>query len=98
LGTEFKVWTAQRTWFWCVKNLHRSSGTIGAAATEADAIRDACSSIEETGGAGGQPVRVDVKCSFVRAVARCNSFVGAVRHNSSANLERCLAGVCHLTA
>ena len=65
LGTEFELWAAQRTWFWLVMNPHRSGGTIGAAAAEADALRDACSSIEEIAshaGAGGPAVRVDAKC------------------------------------
>jgi hypothetical protein len=47
LGTSFTVWSRRRTWFWLVLDQHRTGGTIGTAATEAEAIRDACSSIEE---------------------------------------------------
>ncbi|MBV8450876.1 MAG: hypothetical protein JOZ29_01200 [Deltaproteobacteria bacterium] len=47
LGTSFTVWSRRRTWFWSVFDQHRTGGTIGTAATEAEAIRDACSSIEE---------------------------------------------------
>jgi hypothetical protein len=47
LGTSFTVWNRQRTWFWLVRDQGHEGGTIGTAATEADAIRDACSSIEE---------------------------------------------------
>jgi hypothetical protein len=47
LGTSFTVWNRQRTWFWFVINQHSNGGVIGTAATEAEAICDACSSIEE---------------------------------------------------
>jgi hypothetical protein len=43
----FEVWTRQRTWFWYVVNPQRNGGTIGAATTETEAIREARSSIEE---------------------------------------------------
>ena len=46
LGIGFEVWNAQQSWFWFVENTNRN-GTIGAAATESDAIADAHSSIEE---------------------------------------------------
>ena len=47
LGTSFTVWNSRRTWFWLVLDQHRTGGTIGTAATEAEAICDACTSIEE---------------------------------------------------
>ena len=47
LGISFTVWRRQRTWFWLVLNQHRNGGTIGTATSEAQATRDACSSIEE---------------------------------------------------
>jgi hypothetical protein len=47
LGTSFTVWNRRQTWFWMVLNQHGNGGTIGTAATEADALRDARSSIEE---------------------------------------------------
>jgi hypothetical protein len=43
----FEVWTCQGTWFWYVVNPQRSSGTIGAAASKTEAIREARWSIEE---------------------------------------------------
>jgi hypothetical protein len=46
LGIGFEVWNAQQSWFWLVDNTSRN-GTIGAAATESDAIAEAHSSIEE---------------------------------------------------
>ena len=46
LGVAFEVWNAQQSWFWFVANTNRNA-MIGAAATESDAIRDACSIIEE---------------------------------------------------
>lgn len=47
LGTSFNVWNRRRTWFWSVLDQHGNGGVIGTAATEAEAISDACSSIEE---------------------------------------------------
>jgi hypothetical protein len=50
MGTCFDVWNVgddQPAWFWLVLDSHRDRGTIGSAATEADAIREACVSIDE---------------------------------------------------
>jgi hypothetical protein len=46
LKIGFKVWEDGESWFWVVVNLDSNGGTIGAAATEAEAIRDARSTIE----------------------------------------------------
>jgi hypothetical protein len=46
LGIGFEVWNNQQAWFWYVDNTNRN-GTIGAAASESDAIAEAHSSIEE---------------------------------------------------
>lgn len=46
-GIDFEVWDGQQTWFWFVLDPHREAGTIGAAASENDALRDACLSIDE---------------------------------------------------
>jgi hypothetical protein len=46
LGVGFEVWNNQQSWFWLVDNTNRN-GTIGAAASESDAIAEAHSSIEE---------------------------------------------------
>jgi hypothetical protein len=47
LGTGFEVWTFRQTWFWRLYDPCRNGGTIGAAATEAQADREARMSIEE---------------------------------------------------
>lgn len=47
LGTSFKVWNQRQSWFWLVPKYHGNGGAIGTAPTEADAVREACSSIEE---------------------------------------------------
>jgi len=44
---SFEVWEDGESWFWLVVSPHSDGGTIGAAATEAEAIRDARSLIEE---------------------------------------------------
>jgi len=47
LGNGFEVWNRQRTWFWCVADPHHNGGTIGAAPTEVEAVREACALIED---------------------------------------------------
>jgi hypothetical protein len=47
LGTSFRVWNRRSTWFWLVRDQHGKSGAIGTAVSEAEAIREACASIEE---------------------------------------------------
>jgi hypothetical protein len=46
-GVGFDVWKSRQAWFWFVRNPHREGGTIGAAATESEAVRQARLSIEE---------------------------------------------------
>jgi hypothetical protein len=53
LGTRFEVRTDRRTWFWCLVNPPFNRGAAGAAATEADAVREACAAIEEMSATGG---------------------------------------------
>jgi hypothetical protein len=47
LGIDFEVWKAQDSWYWLVARAGLNRGAIGAAATEASAMRDALWSIEE---------------------------------------------------
>jgi hypothetical protein len=47
LGTRFEIWTGQQSWFWRFSDPGRAAGSVGAAATETDAVREACLAIEE---------------------------------------------------
>jgi hypothetical protein len=60
LGIGFEVWNNQQSWFWYVDNTNRN-GTIGAAASESDAIAEAHSSIEEI---SNSDVRPGWECSL----------------------------------
>jgi hypothetical protein len=60
LGIGFEVWSNQQGWFWYVDNTNRN-GTIGAAASESDAIAEAHSSIEEI---SNSDVRPGWECSL----------------------------------
>jgi hypothetical protein len=53
----FDLWTSQGTWFWYVPDQQRDGGTIGAAETRTEAIREARSSIEEKSARAGQASR-----------------------------------------
>jgi hypothetical protein len=68
LGTSFRVWSRQQSWFWLVLSRHGDGGTIGTAATEADAVREACSSIEQM---AAQPASVSSRRPD-EAMARLN--------------------------
>ena len=96
LGTGFDVWhDDQQAWFWFVVNLHRAGGIIGSAATEADAVREACASIEEI----SSQRRVDL--AALRAAAqdhRTDSIAMARWEGSLANLKQYLAGLNDATA
>jgi hypothetical protein len=52
-----EVWTRQGTWFWYVADPHGNGGTIGAVATETEAIREARLSIEEMSARAGHVLR-----------------------------------------
>jgi hypothetical protein len=45
-GVDFEVWDGQQTWFWFVTDPRCDGGAIGAASSETEAVRDACSSID----------------------------------------------------
>ena len=47
LGESFQLWNRQHAWFWLVAGPGREGAAIGVAASEPDAVRDACSSIDE---------------------------------------------------
>jgi hypothetical protein len=47
MGVRFEVRNSQSSWFWYVVDPYRNGGSIGAAASEAEAIREAHASIEE---------------------------------------------------
>lgn len=47
LGMDFAIWSSEGTWFWILINPNGEGGTIGVSPNEAQAMRDACFSIEE---------------------------------------------------
>jgi hypothetical protein len=47
LGVDFAVWRNEGAWLWLLINPGGDVGTIGVGTTEAQAMRDACLSIEE---------------------------------------------------
>jgi hypothetical protein len=55
MGISFTIWNRRQTWFWLILNQHGNGGTIGTAVSEAEAVRDASSSIEEMSGRPPSP-------------------------------------------
>jgi hypothetical protein len=47
---ELKVWSSRGTWFWHLSHPTRNMATVGAAATEAEAMREVCVALEERSG------------------------------------------------
>ncbi len=101
LGTGFEVWAAQQTWFWFVIDPHRSGGMIGAAATEAESVREACLSIEKMSArhrAGAAAPGVTAKSASMPPFCQSNSITVACWEASLKNLEQYLTRVCGATA
>jgi hypothetical protein len=76
LGAGFEVWTGGQSWFWCLLSPRRDGGAIGAAATEADAIREAFVAIEEMSARQREDapaVRFPV-CRFFTPVIACETY------------------------
>jgi len=72
-GTSFEIWSGRQTWFWFVVNCRCNGAAIGAAANEAEAIREACLSIEEM--AARRPHTAEsprINKSKVHAAPECN--------------------------
>jgi hypothetical protein len=69
LGTRFEIWNGGHTWFWFVADAHCSAAAIGAAANQAEAIREARLSIEEMAPAcrSGSPGASGMNNGIVRA-------------------------------
>ncbi len=87
LGIGFQIWNGPQTWFWFVVNPHQNGGAIGTAASESEAVREACLSIEEISAQ-------QRTASTARRVGDTNAWIiGALK-----NLERYLAGLNHATA
>lgn len=92
-GMSFDAWTNQQTWFWSVVNPNRNGGTIGAAATEVDAVREACMSIDETSAErrGCAAVwRATAGTASTAALRQTESTIVAAWERSLASLERFL--------
>lgn len=73
LGVGFDIWKGQWTWFWSLINPQLDGGAVGAAPTEADAIREARLAIEEMAarrGAGAACLSLAAGRSFDAAAVR----------------------------
>jgi hypothetical protein len=79
LGTRFEIWTGQQSWFWRFSDPSRAAGSIGAAASEADAVRDARFAIEEMFAARPRPTRATGREARMRAsIATPGAFEAAM--------------------
>jgi hypothetical protein len=94
-GTSALPPTDQETWLWFVVIPNRDGGTIGAAATEMDAMREACESIDEMSEQhrGGAAIwRVTAGSASTPRLHQFHSTILARWEGSLACLEQYLAG------
>ncbi len=91
-GIGFQVWNGPQTWFWFVVNPNRDGGAIGAAASEADAMREARLSIEELSAERACTIPARLNCKDA-SMAPLICWKGALN-----NLERYLACFNHAPA
>lgn len=76
LGIRFEVWRGESTWFWRAFNTGRNRGAVGAAATEADAVCEAHTAIDEMSARGPD----DTSSSPPFDCRVCSSVVGREKH------------------
>jgi hypothetical protein len=94
LGTSFAVWNGRHSWFWFVTGPGSSGAAIGAAANEAEAIREARSSIEEMSArrrAVAAPVAISEAAALVMPRPIRVGLVAIDWNESLANLDRYLS-------
>lgn len=76
-GRNFEVWNRRESWFWAVVDRRSNRGSIGAAISEAEAIREATESIEESS---------DLQCRTVlawnAALANLAGYLGRLNRSS----------------
>lgn len=94
LGSDFEIWMAQRTWYWSVTRIDRNGGMIGAAATEVEAMREACLSIERS---STQPLDASGVCDDC-ADSLIDSSLATSWVSSLRSLERYLDSARRMTA
>ena len=99
MGVRFELWNRQQTWFWYVVNPRRSGGTIGAAATEVEAIREARWSIEEMSvsrppGTSGSLGIAIIACDAAIEFANSNQLAASRWDEVLANLACYLTEAC----
>jgi hypothetical protein len=97
MGTAFEVWTAQQTWYWHLVKSSKDGAMIGAAATEAVAVREACLAIEEMSPREQTSAATDSAvlktAPMLQRSYQSNSIVALSWERSLANLARYLTGV-----
>lgn len=100
LGLGFENWRVPENWFWLVLSPDGDGGAIGAAATEAHAVRDARLSIEEMTARYPGTLPAAARNPSQPAYRGSDSIMQAVMRweVSFANLQRYLTGLDSATA
>ncbi|MBV8450981.1 MAG: hypothetical protein JOZ29_01735 [Deltaproteobacteria bacterium] len=97
LGTSFEIWNGRHTWFWFVADACCTGAAIGAAANEAEAIREARLSIEEMAARRLSTTEsLEISKAIVRAAWKCSPVNSADPgwNDLLANLDCYLTRLC----
>ncbi|HEY2525618.1 MAG TPA: hypothetical protein VGI29_11215 [Candidatus Binataceae bacterium] len=92
LGTRFEVRTDRWTWFWRLVDPPFHRAAAGAAATEADAVSEACTAIEEISARSGAAAQ-----SMCSAAAPCDSSFAPKTNQGVPDARRDRMAVCPCT-
>ena len=76
-GRNFEVWNRRESWFWVVVDPRRNRGSIGAAISEAEAIREATELIEES-----FDLRSEFVCAWNAVLANLAGYLGRLNRSS----------------
>jgi hypothetical protein len=69
-GSIFEVWSSGESWFWTASDPWRKRCAIGAAATEAEAVAEACCTIDELVRPASAPLFTSVVAGWQACLAR----------------------------
>lgn len=76
-GRSFEVWNRRESWFWAVVDPRANRGSIGAAMSEAEAIREATELIEESFDSQG-----GFLCAWKAALTNLEAYVGRLNRSA----------------
>ncbi len=94
MGISYEVWKGGHAWFWLIGDPRSERAAIGAAADEAGAVREACSSIEEIAARWEQDAAAPASAPGPARQSDPRSCAALRWNRALANLDRYLIRAC----